>query len=45
VTLHEINNERAHAQEAVSDSLRELMGTYEAQVSRSLDGIDQTCAW
>ncbi|WP_229633262.1 bifunctional diguanylate cyclase/phosphodiesterase [Duganella qianjiadongensis] len=42
VTFHEINNERAHAQEAVSDSLRELMGTYEAQVSRSLDSIDQT---
>ncbi len=42
VTLHEINGERVHAEEAVSDSLRELMGTYEAQVSRSLDGIDQT---
>ncbi|GJI98283.1 hypothetical protein RugamoR57_50010 [Duganella caerulea] len=42
VTFHEVDVERAHAREAAVDSLGELMGTYEAQVARSLDGIDQT---
>ncbi|MBV6322664.1 EAL domain-containing protein [Duganella violaceipulchra] len=42
VTFHEVDAERAHAREAAADTLRELMGTYEAQVARSLDGIDQT---
>jgi diguanylate cyclase (GGDEF)-like protein len=42
VSFHEIDAEREHAREAAADSLRELLGTYEAQVARSLDGIDQT---
>ncbi|MBV7534192.1 EAL domain-containing protein [Duganella sp. sic0402] len=42
VTLHEIDGERVRAQEAANDSLHEMLGTYEAQVSRSLDGIDRT---
>jgi hypothetical protein len=42
VTFHEIDAEREHAQEAAVDSLQEMLGTYEAQVARSLDGIDQT---
>ncbi|MTV37083.1 putative bifunctional diguanylate cyclase/phosphodiesterase [Duganella radicis] len=42
VTFHEIDAEREHAQEAAADSLHEMLGTYEAQVARSLDGIDQT---
>jgi len=42
VTFHEIDAEREHAQEAATDSLHEMLGTYEAQVARSLDGIDQT---
>ncbi|MYM31327.1 EAL domain-containing protein [Duganella sp. CY15W] len=42
VTFHEIDAERQHAQEAAVDSLQEMLGTYEAQVARSLDGIDQT---
>jgi PAS domain-containing protein len=42
VSFHEIEAEREHAQEAAADSLREMLGTYEAQVARSLDGIDQT---
>ena len=42
LTFHEIDAEREHAREAAADSLREMMGTYEAQVARSLDGIDQT---
>ncbi|MCU6501762.1 EAL domain-containing protein [Rugamonas sp. A1-17] len=42
VTYHEVDAERVHAREAAADTLRELMGTYEAQVARSLDGIDQT---
>ncbi|MYM89307.1 EAL domain-containing protein [Rugamonas sp. FT82W] len=42
VTFHEVDADRVHAREAAADSLRELMGTYEAQVARSLDSIDQT---
>ncbi|MRW84819.1 EAL domain-containing protein [Pseudoduganella sp. FT26W] len=42
VTFHEIDAEREHAQESASDSLHEMLGTYEAQVARSIDGIDQT---
>ncbi|MRW88656.1 EAL domain-containing protein [Duganella sp. FT80W] len=42
VTFHEIDAERLHAQEAANDSLHEILGTYEAQVARSIDGIDQT---
>jgi diguanylate cyclase (GGDEF)-like protein/PAS domain S-box-containing protein len=42
VIFHEIDAEREHAQAAATDSLHEMLGTYEAQVARSLDGIDQT---
>jgi diguanylate cyclase (GGDEF)-like protein/PAS domain S-box-containing protein len=42
VTFHEIDAEREHAQQAATDSLQEMLVTYEAQVARSLDGIDQT---
>ncbi|RFP15475.1 EAL domain-containing protein [Duganella sp. BJB488] len=42
VTFHEVDADRVHAREAAAESLGELMGTYEAQVARSLDGIDQT---
>ncbi|SDF60215.1 MULTISPECIES: EAL domain-containing protein [unclassified Duganella] len=42
VAFHEIDAEREHAEEAASDSLHEMLGTYEAQVARSIDGIDQT---
>jgi diguanylate cyclase (GGDEF)-like protein/PAS domain S-box-containing protein len=42
VTFHEIDAERQHAQDAAADSLHEMLGTYEAQVARSIDGIDQT---
>jgi diguanylate cyclase (GGDEF)-like protein/PAS domain S-box-containing protein len=42
VSFHEIDAEREHAREAAADTLREMLGTYEAQVARSLDGIDQT---
>jgi diguanylate cyclase (GGDEF)-like protein len=42
VTFHEVDAERAHAQEAAGDSLHEMLGTYEAQVARSIDSIDQT---
>ncbi|NVM77153.1 diguanylate cyclase (GGDEF)-like protein/PAS domain S-box-containing protein [Duganella sp. SG902] len=42
VTFHEIDAEREHAREAAADSLQEMLGTYEAQVARSIDGIDQT---
>jgi diguanylate cyclase (GGDEF)-like protein/PAS domain S-box-containing protein len=42
VSFHEIDAEREHAEEAAADTLREMLGTYEAQVARSLDGIDQT---
>jgi diguanylate cyclase (GGDEF)-like protein/PAS domain S-box-containing protein len=42
VAFHEIDAEREHAQEAAADSLQEMLGTYEAQVARSVDGIEQT---
>ncbi|MEV4781984.1 bifunctional diguanylate cyclase/phosphodiesterase [Burkholderia sp. LMU1-1-1.1] len=42
LSLHEIDVERVRAREAAADSLREVLGTYEAQVARGLDGIDQT---
>jgi diguanylate cyclase (GGDEF)-like protein/PAS domain S-box-containing protein len=42
ITFHEIDAEREHAREAAADSLQEMLGTYEAQVARSIDGIDQT---
>ncbi|MYM84953.1 EAL domain-containing protein [Duganella sp. FT50W] len=42
VTFHEIDAEREHARQAAVDSLHEMLGTYEAQVARSIDGIDQT---
>ncbi|MHA4870976.1 bifunctional diguanylate cyclase/phosphodiesterase [Duganella sp. PWIR1] len=42
VAFHEIDAEREHAQEAATDSLQEMLGTYEAQVARSVDGIEQT---
>ncbi|NRR32551.1 EAL domain-containing protein [Oxalobacteraceae bacterium] len=41
-TLHVIDNERANARRAAAESLREQLDTYEAQVARSLAGIDQT---
>ena len=40
--FHLIANERAAAQAAARDSAREIMETYEAQVVRNLNGIDQT---
>ena len=42
LSLHEIDVERGRAREAAADTLREVLGTYEAQVARGLDGIDQT---
>ncbi len=42
LSLHQIDIERARAREAAADSLREALATYEAQVARGLDGIDQT---
>jgi diguanylate cyclase (GGDEF)-like protein/PAS domain S-box-containing protein len=42
LSLHEIDVGRARAREAAADALREALGTYEAQVARGLDGIDQT---
>ncbi len=41
-TLHFIGNERAAAQAGARDSVAELLDTYEAQVARNLNGIDQT---
>ncbi|MBB3222286.1 bifunctional diguanylate cyclase/phosphodiesterase [Pseudoduganella umbonata] len=41
-TLHFIRNERTAAQEAARDSVNELLDTYEAQMARNLNGIDQT---
>ncbi|WP_338760565.1 EAL domain-containing protein [Massilia sp. METH4] len=41
-TLHFIGNERVAAQEAARSSVAELLETYEAQVARNLNGIDQT---
>ncbi|MBQ5948406.1 EAL domain-containing protein [Massilia sp. ST3] len=41
-TLHVIDSERSAAQEAALDATRELVDTYEAQMARSLSGIDQT---
>ncbi|QBE61618.1 bifunctional diguanylate cyclase/phosphodiesterase [Pseudoduganella lutea] len=41
-TFHFIGNERVAAQEAARDSVMELLDTYEAQVARNLNGIDQT---
>jgi len=40
--FHLIANERAAAQAAARDSVQEIMETYEAQVVRNLNGIDQT---
>ncbi|MDL2356955.1 MAG: EAL domain-containing protein [Pseudomonadota bacterium] len=37
-----VANERAAAQRAARESVRELIDTYEAQLARSLGGIDQT---
>ncbi|WP_432377244.1 bifunctional diguanylate cyclase/phosphodiesterase [Duganella sp. P38] len=42
VTFHQIDADRDLAREAADDSLHEMLGTYEAQVARSVDGIDQT---
>ncbi|GGX93981.1 EAL domain-containing protein [Massilia dura] len=41
-TFHFIGNERTAAQTAARDSVMELLDTYEAQVARNLNGIDQT---
>ena len=40
--LHAIDTERARAETALQDSSRELIDTYEAQMARSLGGLDQT---
>ncbi|MES2299760.1 MAG: EAL domain-containing protein [Pseudomonadota bacterium] len=42
VTFQFIDNERASAEGAAHDSIRELSDTYEAQMARNLGGIDQT---
>jgi diguanylate cyclase (GGDEF)-like protein/PAS domain S-box-containing protein len=42
VASHFVANERAAAQVAARESVHELMDTYEAQLGRSLGGIDQT---
>jgi diguanylate cyclase (GGDEF)-like protein/PAS domain S-box-containing protein len=42
LSLHEIDVERGRARAAAADLLREALATYEAQVARGLDGIDQT---
>ena len=42
VTFHFLSNERAAAGAAARDSVLELLDTYEAQVARNLNGIDQT---
>ena len=41
-TLHFIGNERSAAREAAAESAGELIATYEAQVARSIQGIEQT---
>ncbi|WP_295989931.1 EAL domain-containing protein [Rugamonas sp.] len=41
-TLHAIDSGRASAQRVAADSVHELLDTYEAQVARSLAGIEQT---
>jgi diguanylate cyclase (GGDEF)-like protein len=41
-TFHFIEVERRAAVNAARDAVRELVDTYEAQVSRNLNGIDQT---
>ncbi|CAN7406685.1 EAL domain-containing protein [Pseudoduganella sp. LjRoot289] len=41
-TFHFIDIERDAASKGASDSVRELVDTYEAQVARNLDGIDQS---
>ncbi|WP_020654895.1 bifunctional diguanylate cyclase/phosphodiesterase [Massilia niastensis] len=41
-TLHLIESERRAAVDAALDATRELVDTYEAQMARSLSGIDQT---
>jgi diguanylate cyclase (GGDEF)-like protein/PAS domain S-box-containing protein len=40
--FHLIASERAAAQSAAQDSVREVLETYEAQAVRNLNGIDQT---
>jgi len=42
VTAHFVRLEQTGAQNAARDSVRELIDTYEAQLARSLGGIDQT---
>jgi diguanylate cyclase (GGDEF)-like protein len=41
-TLHMVHEEEAAAREAAVEATRELVDTYEAQMARSLSGIDQT---
>ncbi|WP_229632216.1 bifunctional diguanylate cyclase/phosphodiesterase [Pseudoduganella violaceinigra] len=41
-TLHFIDSEEAAARQLASDSSKELIATYEAQVARSVNGIEQT---
>jgi diguanylate cyclase (GGDEF)-like protein len=41
-TLHAVKNERVTARAMAAESAHELIETYEAQVARSLNGIEQT---
>ena len=41
-TLHMVREEEATARDAAAEATRELVDTYEAQMARSLTGIDQT---
>jgi diguanylate cyclase (GGDEF)-like protein/PAS domain S-box-containing protein len=41
-TLHSIGSEEAAARQAAAESAGELIATYEAQVARSINGIEQT---
>ena len=42
LSLHEIDLGRQRARAAAVDAVGEVLGTYEAQVARSVDSIDQT---
>jgi diguanylate cyclase (GGDEF)-like protein/PAS domain S-box-containing protein len=42
LSLHEIDLGRERARAAAVDAVGEVLGTYEAQVARSVDSIDQT---
>ncbi|KQQ36234.1 signaling protein [Duganella sp. Leaf126] len=42
LSLHDIEQGRERARAAALNTVGEVLGTYEAQVARSVDGIDQT---